>query len=174
MKSIIILLISLALLNCKKQENKKQDPNAEGIANVMSGKNVLTKPDIKMRYLRIKTAVENTMSLLKNSADTNANTNQGGKKIAISLSELIDSYKNNYTEIAESNIKKYLEDKSFKQRIVDYQRAIDKNLETIASKLDIAVKNNKNSYELFRALGSIKEIAKLEKHYEIRSLLIDH
>lgn len=170
MKSIIILLISLALPNCNKQDNKKQDPNAEGIANVMSGKNVLTKPDIKTRYLRIKIVVENTMHLLKNSA----NTNQGGKKIAISLSELIDSYKNNYTEIAESNIKKYLEDKSFKQRIVDYQKAIDKNLERITSKLGLAVKNNKNSYELFRALGSIKEIAKLEKQYAIRSLLIDH
>lgn len=170
MKSIIILLVSLALSNCKKQDNKKQDPNAESIANVMSGKNVLTKPDIKTRYLRIKTAVENTARLLKNSA----NTNQGGKKIAISLSELIDSYKNNYTEIAESNIKKYLEDKSFKQRIVDYQKAIDKNLETIISKLDLAVKNNKNSYELFRALGSIKEIAKLEKQYAIRSLLINN
>lgn len=170
MKSIIILLVSLALSNCKKQDNKTQDPNAESIANVMSGKNVLTKPDIKTRYLRIKTAVENTARLLKNSA----NTNQGGKKIAISLSELIDSYKNNYTEIAESNIKKYLEDKSFKQRIVDYQKAIDKNLETIISKLDLVVKNNKNSYELFRALGSIKEIAKLEKQYAIRSLLINH
>ena len=170
MKSIIILLISLALPNCKKQDNKKQDPNTESIVNVMSGKNVLTKPDIKTRYLRIKIAVENTMRLLKNSA----NTNQGGKKIAISLSELIDSYKNNYTEIAESNIKKYLEDKSFKQRIVDYQKAIDKDLETITSKLDLAVKNNKNSYELFRALGSIKEIAKLEKQYAITSLLIDH
>ena len=170
MKSIIILLISLALLNCNKQDNKKQDPNAESIANVMSGKNVLTKPDIKTRYSRIKTAVENTALLLKNSASTN----QGGKKIAISLSELIDSYKNNYTEIAESNIKKYLEDKSFKQRIVDYQKAIDKNLETITSKLDLAVKNNKNSYELFRALGSIKKIAKLEKQYAIRSLLINH
>ena len=170
MKSIIILLISLALSNCKKQDNKKQDPNAESIANVMSGKNVLTKPDIKTRYSRIKNAVENTALLLKNSASTN----QGGKKIAISLSELIDSYKNNYTEIAESNIKKYLEDKSFKQRIVDYQKAIDKNLETITSKLDLAVKNNKNSYELFRALGSIKEIAKLEKQYAIRSLLINH
>ena len=170
MKSIIILLISLALSNCKKQDNKQQDPNAESIATVMSGKNVLTKPDIKTRYLRIKTAVENTARLLKNSA----NTNQGGKKIAISLSELIDSYKNNYTEIAESNIKKYLEDKSFKQRIVDYQKAIDKNLEAITSKLYLAVTNNKNSYELFRALGSIKEIAKLEKQYAIRSLLIDH
>ena len=170
MKSIIILLISLALLNCKKQDNEKQDPNTESIANVMSGKNVLTKPDIKTRYLKIKIAVENTMRLLKNSA----NTNQGGKKIAISLSELIDSYKNNYTEIAESNIKKYLEDKSFKQRIAAYQRAIDKDLEIIASKLDLAVNNNKNSYELFRALGSIKEIAKLEKQYEIRSLLINH
>lgn len=170
MKSIIVLLISLALPNCKKQDNKKQDPNAESIANVMSGKNVLTKSDIKTRYLRIKTAVENTMCLLKNSA----NTNQGGKKIAISLSELIDSYKNNYTEIAESNIKKYLEDKSFKQRIVDYQKAIDKDVETITSKLYLAVKNNKNSYELFRALGSIKEIAKLEKQYAIRSLLISH
>ena len=170
MKSIIVLLISLALPNCKKQDNKKQDPNAESIANVMSGKNVLTKSDIKTRYLRIKTAVENTMCLLKNSA----NTNQGGKKIAISLSEPIDSYKNNYTEIAESNIKKYLEDKSFKQRIVDYQKAIDKDVETITSKLYLAVKNNKNSYELFRALGSIKEIAKLEKQYAIRSLLISH
>lgn len=174
MKSIIVLLISLTLPNCKKQDNKKQDPNAESIANVMSGKNVLTKPDIKMRYLRIKTAVENTTSLLKNSTNTNQGGKKDGKKIAISLSELIDSYKNNYTEIAESNIKKYLEDKNFKQRIVNYQKAIDKNLETITSKLDLAVKNNKNSYELFRALGSIKEIAKLEKQYAIRSLLIDH
>ena len=167
MKPILLIITVLLILNCKKNDQKKQDPNAESIANVMSGKNVLTKPDLETRYLKIKTSAENSVRLLNKLA----NKKQAGKKIAISLSELIDSYKNNYSEIAGSNIKKYLEDKDFKKRIIEYQTAIDKDLEKVASKLNLAVKNNNNSYELYRALGSIKEIAKLEKQYEIKKLL---